>query len=103
MHRTLVAMVVAAIAVTSVEQADYQANEQDKRQESIQNRMKYYVQFQDFVIPWYYLAAIDQYERNIQAVRQDIPTKDSLIAIQFSNEYWAGSAPAALFPALRIS
>lgn len=92
MHRTLVAIVVAAIAVTSVEQGVYQANEQEnKKQESIQQRMKYYVQFQDFVIPWYYLAAIDQYERNIQAVRHDIPTKDSLIAIQFSTEYWAGA------------
>lgn len=24
-------------------------------------------------IPWYYLAAMDQYERNIRSVRKDIP------------------------------
>lgn len=92
MHRTIFAMIVAIIAVASTEQGIIKANEQqDKRQESIIQRMKYYVQFQDLIIPWYYLAAIDQYERNIQVVRQDIPKKEGIIAIQFSNEYWAGA------------
>lgn len=53
-------------------------------------RMQYYMQYERLFAPWYHLAAIDQYERNIQAVRQDIPTRQSVIAIQFSDEYWSG-------------
>ena len=60
------------------------------KEEIIQSRMSAYYQFQDMMIPWYYLAAIDQYERNIQDVRQDIPKKEGPIAIQFSNEFWVG-------------
>ncbi|MER2000666.1 MAG: M23 family metallopeptidase, partial [Lysinibacillus sp.] len=60
-----------------------------KEQEQ-QERMGYYVQFREFGIPWYYLAAIDQYERNLQDVRPDIPKRENVIAIQFSDEYWSG-------------
>ena len=56
----------------------------------LQSRMNIYFQFQEMPIPWYYLAAVDQYERNIQDVRKDIPKRDGVIAIQFSDEYWAG-------------
>lgn len=55
-------------------------------------RMQYYMQYERLLAPWYYLAAIDQYERNIQAVRNDIPKRQSVIAIQFSDEYWSGVA-----------
>lgn len=67
------------------------ANEEPSREEILQQRMTYYVQFEDQLVPWYYLAAIDQYERNIQSVRSDIPKRDGIIAIQFSDEYWAGA------------
>lgn len=59
--------------------------------EEVQLRMDYYFQFQQLMTPWYYLAAIDQYERNIQDVRPDIPKRESVIAIQFSDEYWSGT------------
>src|SRR5690625_3932590 len=36
-------------------------------------------------IPWYYLAAFDQYERNIQKDKTD-----NLVAISFPNELWYG-------------
>lgn len=54
-------------------------------------RMNYYMQYEQLLTPWYYLAAVDQYERNIQAVRQDIPKRQSVVAIQFSDEYWSGA------------
>ncbi|TDK62497.1 M23 family metallopeptidase [Bacillus salipaludis] len=41
-------------------------------------------------IPWYYLAAIDQYERSIRQVRRDLPKAESVIAIYISPEKWAG-------------
>lgn len=67
------------------------ANEAPSQKEIVEQRMSLYVQFQDHIVPWYYLAAIDQYERNIQAVRRDIPKRESTVAIQFSKEYWAGA------------
>lgn len=60
------------------------------KEEVQQLRMQYYFQFQGVLTPWYYLAAVDQYERNIQDVRIDIPKRESIIAIQFSDEYWSG-------------
>ncbi|MFD3448792.1 M23 family metallopeptidase [Microbacteriaceae bacterium 4G12] len=43
-------------------------------------------------IPWYYFAAVDQYERNIRAVRRDIPKKQNgVISIYFKPELWTGS------------
>ncbi len=67
------------------------AREEPSREEILKTRMTYYVKFEDLLVPWYFLAAVDQYERNIQTVRKDIPKRDSVIAIQFSEEYWAGA------------
>ncbi|MEG0259867.1 MAG: M23 family metallopeptidase [Lysinibacillus sp.] len=67
------------------------AQEAPSREEVLKQRMTYYVQFEELFVPWYHLAAIDQYERNIQSVRKDIPKSDRFIAIQFSNEYWSGA------------
>lgn len=43
-------------------------------------------------IPWYFLAAIDQYERNVRNARRDLPDApmDERIAIRFPNETWVG-------------
>src|SRR5579875_1239269 len=43
-------------------------------------------------IPWYYLAAIDQYARNIRQVRRDLPKPNSLIGIYIPSEKWEGLA-----------
>jgi len=67
------------------------ANDKPSEEEIIQQRMTYFVQFDELLIPWHFLAAIDQYERNLQSVRKDIPKRDGIIAIQFSDEYWSGS------------
>ncbi|MDE3840018.1 peptidase M23 [Bacillus methanolicus] len=41
-------------------------------------------------IPWYYLAAIDQYERNLRQARRDLPKAEGAIGIYFRPEEWAG-------------
>lgn len=41
-------------------------------------------------IPWYYIAAVDQYERNIRSARRDLPKAEGLAGIYFSPEKWAG-------------
>lgn len=54
-------------------------------------RMKLYKKVETVTqIPWYYLAAIDQYERNIRQVRRDLPKAESVIGIYISPEKWAG-------------
>lgn len=41
-------------------------------------------------IPWYYLAAIDQYERNVRQSRKDIPKAEGISGIFFRKEEWTG-------------
>jgi len=41
-------------------------------------------------IPWYYLAGIDQYERNVRQSRRDIPKAEGITGIYFKPEEWAG-------------
>jgi murein DD-endopeptidase MepM/ murein hydrolase activator NlpD len=66
---------------------DAQAQEPDPYQE----RMKLYKKVETITqIPWYYLGAIDQYERSIRQVRRDLPKPDSTIGIYFRPEEWAG-------------
>lgn len=66
------------------------AEEELTKEEILENRMRLYLHFEDESIPWYYLAAIDQFERNIQQVRKDIPKKDGIISINYSSDFWAG-------------
>lgn len=41
-------------------------------------------------VSWYYLAAIDQYERSIQRLRKVLPKKTGTIAIYIPPEKWVG-------------
>ena len=66
------------------------ANEQPTKEERLGKRMTIYMKFENELVPWYHLAAIDQFERNIQQVRKDIPRREGPIAIQFSEEFWLG-------------
>ncbi|MFJ8234901.1 M23 family metallopeptidase [Ureibacillus sp. NPDC094379] len=66
-------------------------NEAQSRKELLERRMHYYYKYQDELVPWYYLAAIDQYERNVQDVRKDIPKRESVVAIQYSDDFWSGA------------
>ncbi|WP_414674146.1 M23 family metallopeptidase [Lysinibacillus endophyticus] len=91
MVRHLIPLCVLLILCSTISPEVVRAKEEPSREEILQKRMSMYLQFQDYIVPWYYLAAIDQYERNIQDVRKDIPKRDSTVAIQFSKEYWAGA------------
>ncbi|HHY71787.1 MAG TPA: peptidoglycan DD-metalloendopeptidase family protein [Bacillus bacterium] len=41
-------------------------------------------------ISWYYIAAIDQYERSVRRARRDLPKEQGLIGIYFSPRQWVG-------------
>ncbi|GER70554.1 L-Ala--D-Glu endopeptidase [Weizmannia acidilactici] len=61
--------------------------------EIYKKRMELYKNMETFTqIPWYVLAAIDQYERSIRFARSDLPKPSGLISIYFSPEKWAGIA-----------
>lgn len=66
------------------------AAEEPSREQILEKRMEYYIKYSSDILPWYYLAAIDQFERNIQEVRNDIPKREGAVAIQFSDDYWTG-------------
>lgn len=87
MRRTLRFLVITIfiISFTTVS-----AEEEKSKEESIEERMDYYVKYASLEVPWFYFAAIDQYERNIQQVRSDIAKKEGPVAIHFPNHFWAG-------------
>ncbi|PIC64651.1 peptidase M23 [Sporosarcina sp. P13] len=66
------------------------AQKDPTHEEIMEERMNYYLKFESVLVPWYYLAAVDQFERNIQQVRNDIPNKEGIIALQFTKDYWVG-------------
>ena len=66
------------------------AKEEPTKEKIRDERMRLYLRFENVTVPWYYLAAVDQFERNIQQVRTDILKKEGPIAIQFSEDYWTG-------------
>ena len=55
------------------------------------NRMQLYKKTEAATqVPWYYLAAVDQFERSIRYVRKDLPKPDGLIGYYVQPEQWAG-------------
>ncbi|KIL51185.1 M23 family metallopeptidase [Jeotgalibacillus campisalis] len=83
---------LCSIAVFVLLASSLSAETKTSREDLLSERMGYYIQYgTEHFIPWYYIAAVDQFERNIQLVRDDIPKRDSSIAIQFHEDYWAGS------------
>lgn len=85
-------MMTAVVILGYMPVADASAEEDttSTKEQLLEKRMDYYIQHENILLPWYYLAAVDQYERNIQEVRKDIPKRESTIAIQFSDEFWSG-------------
>lgn len=41
-------------------------------------------------IPWYYMAAVDQYERSLRQSRRDLPKAEGLTGIYYKPEEWVG-------------
>lgn len=66
------------------------AEGEQTKEQILDERMAYYQFYSNWSLPWYYLAAVDKYERNIQQVRNDLKKRDGPIALQFSDEFWVG-------------
>lgn len=68
-----------------------QAETETDKEDIFAERMTLYERYEALtMVPWYYLAAVDQYERNIANVRDDIREPEGTIAIQFPKSWWAG-------------
>ncbi|WP_071460579.1 M23 family metallopeptidase [Bacillus massilinigeriensis] len=64
---------------------------ESKREDPYRKRMELYRQVEAATqIPWYYIAAVDQYERNIREARRDLPDPSGVSGIYFNPEVWAG-------------
>lgn len=60
-------------------------------EEKFEKRMDLYKKMETLThVPWYFLAAVDSYERGLRIARKDRPKEEGLIAIYFSPEVWAG-------------
>lgn len=66
------------------------AEGQQIKEQILNERMGYYQKYALSSVPWYYLAAVDKYERNIQQVRNDLTKREGPIALQFSDAFWVG-------------
>ncbi|MFV9511585.1 M23 family metallopeptidase [Tepidibacillus sp. LV47] len=72
------------LPIPRIDAKETEANQNQERMRLFKNMENLYQ------IPWYYIAAINQYEKNIQPVRQDLPIKKGLISIYFGKSQWAG-------------
>nr|WP_071396800.1 M23 family metallopeptidase [Bacillus tuaregi] len=67
------------------------AKAENKQTDHFAGRMELYQKIESVTnIPWYYLAAVDQYERNIRQSRKDLPKAEGLTGIYFPAEEWVG-------------
>lgn len=92
LYRCVTYVIIACLIwnISPNEKAAKEGEGSPTKEELQQQRMNNYLQYHEILTPWYFLAAVDQYERNIQDVRNDIPKREGNVAIQFSNEYWKG-------------
>jgi murein DD-endopeptidase MepM/ murein hydrolase activator NlpD len=67
------------------------AKAENNQSDLFAKRMELYQKIETVTnIPWNYLAAIDQYERNIRQSRKDIPKAEGITGIYFTKENWVG-------------
>ncbi len=68
------------------------ANSEMDQKQIYEERMLLYKNVETVThIPWYYFAAVDQYERSLRRSRKDLPKAEGLIAIYFKPEIWSGT------------
>ncbi|WP_319799496.1 M23 family metallopeptidase [Jeotgalibacillus aurantiacus] len=64
--------------------------QETKREDLLKERLSYYNLYQHQAVPWYYLAAVDQFERNIQPVRSDLEKKEGPLSLTIPDDKWFG-------------
>lgn len=82
--------IACSLFLLSFVSADAYAETEPTREEILAKRMDYYMKYASMEVPWYYLAAIDQFERNIQEVRHDLEKREEPISLNFPAHLWVG-------------
>lgn len=54
-------------------------------------RMAYFLKYESELVPWYHLAAIDQYERNIKPFRKEKVPDIAPLSLTFPADFWTGA------------
>ncbi|MDX8360855.1 M23 family metallopeptidase [Cytobacillus sp. IB215316] len=85
---SMVLLIIFAILFTET----YVVHAEEKNvQQTYNERMGLYKKFEAVTqIPWYYLAAVDQYERNVRRIRRDIPDDEGIIGVYINSDMWTG-------------
>jgi len=83
-------IIIFMVIQLSVQTSVFGAEKTDQQKEN-ERLMSLYKKVETVTsIPWYVLAAIDQYERNVRHSRKDIPKAEGSIEIYIKPEVWAG-------------
>jgi peptidoglycan LD-endopeptidase LytH len=86
----LISLALAVLCMVSVPLSVF-AKETMHDEDIYERRMELYKQAEAVsLIPWYYFAAIDQYERNVRLVRRDLPKAKGVLGIYIKPEIWSG-------------
>ena len=86
-RQIIVSFMAILVCMLSSINVSAEANEQNE-QEIRQKLYKDYEQASG--VPWYQIAAVDQYERNTYKFREECTFKYDTISICFPNEIWSG-------------
>lgn len=87
MSRKIIALILCSFLLSSFDIRAQAAGEE----EHLQERMELFKKMEAATqIPWYYLAAVDQYERSLRFARKDLPKPENPISIYFPASEWAG-------------
>lgn len=79
---TFVKVVLAIIIALSMIPASVHAQGTNKQPDELKQRMALYEKIAITTqVPWYVLAAVDQYEHNIRKSRRDLPKQTGVIGI----------------------
>lgn len=86
----LCSLIILCVQISS-STTDIAAQQNIEDEQTYDQRMNIYHRTEALTfVPWYYLAAIDQYERNIHRARQDLKEREGIIAIGFTPQKWTG-------------
>ncbi|MBC5891119.1 peptidase M23, partial [Bacillus pumilus] len=84
-------VVLAIIIALSMLPLPVHAQGEGKQQDVLKQRMALYEKVAITTqVPWYVLAAVDQYEHNIRKSRRDLPKQKGVIGIYIPREMWIG-------------
>ena len=91
-YRLLFLLLLSICAYSSSPHSTEAANANDE-QELINRRMELYKRVEASTqLPWYYIAAFDQYERSIRLARNDLSDPTGTLSIMIPPDKWCGLA-----------